>query len=100
LFAAGRIARVHPKNLEKKMARFIKQHGDGDTAFRAGPRGSTSRVGLSVTEPQDDALPPEVITSERNRNRVWRAMSWILFANVLLFWLMTCVTAFSYATGP
>jgi len=82
------------------MARFIKQDWDGDTAFRAFPGGSASpRAGVPVPDPKDDLLPPEVITRERNRNRVWRAMSWILLANVLLFWLMTCVTAFSYATG-
>ena len=37
--------------------------------------------------------------SDRNRHWVWRVMRWILLANVLLFWLMTCVTAFAQTTA-
>lgn len=29
---------------------------------------------------------------DRKRKRVWRALIWIVFANVLLFWLVTCVS--------
>jgi hypothetical protein len=36
----------------------------------------------------------DAVDALRNRNRTWRAISWILFANVVVFWLMTCITAF------
>ncbi len=32
---------------------------------------------------------------DRMRRRVWRAVTWLVFANVLAFWLLTCITAFT-----
>ena len=34
-----------------------------------------------------------VIDGERKRKRIWRALIWGVFANVLLFWLITCASA-------
>lgn len=42
----------------------------------------------------DPDADDDAIDALRNRNRTWRAISWILFANVVVFWLMTCITAF------
>lgn len=42
-------------------------------------------------EPDADSDATDAL---RNRNRTWRAMTWILLANVVVFWLMTCITAF------
>ena len=33
------------------------------------------------------------IDGERKRKRIWRALIWGVFANVLLFWLITCASA-------
>ena len=36
----------------------------------------------------------EVPATERTRRHVWRVLTWAVVANMLLFWLLTCVTAF------
>jgi len=66
-----------------------------------GPNGHHGLSGSDLSDPDSrgESVPPELPAMERNRNRVWRAMSWVLLANALLFWLMTCVTAFARATA-
>jgi hypothetical protein len=81
------------------MAQPVSQDWDRDTAFEPGGHRGVSRSEVSDSARRIDSIPPEVTVSERHRNRIWRAMSWVLLANVLLFWLMTCVTAFARAAA-
>ena len=44
---------------------------------------------------QSAGAEPSTSQGDAMRRRVWRAMTWIVFANVLAFWLLTCITAFT-----
>lgn len=44
---------------------------------------------------QGAGATPQTNPGEVVRRRIWRAMTWLMFANVLAFWLLTCITAFS-----
>ena len=47
-------------------------------------------------DPDDDPAAATAVTNgERKRKRVWRVLTWIIVANVLLFWLLTVSTAFA-----
>ena len=44
-------------------------------------------------------MPAEISASEPANRRIWRAISGILLANVVLFWLLTCIMAFAHTAG-
>ena len=81
------------------MAHRITPNVLRDAAFRQDGCHNDAPFEQSDLAPQDDEKPPELSLNEKNRNRIWRAMSWLLLADVLLFWLMTCVTAFAQSTA-
>lgn len=80
------------------MARtFHTQWQQDSSAFTPGSLCEIARTGSphrSALEQGAGAATP-VSQGEVVRRRVWRAMTWIVFANVLAFWLLTCITAFS-----
>ncbi|MBL0122809.1 MAG: DUF1800 family protein [Betaproteobacteria bacterium] len=80
------------------MAQPISRDWDRDAEFRPNNR-QRSRGFERSQYGMDDEMPPQIPAGDKTRNRVWRAMSWVLLVNVVLFWLMTCVTAFAQTTA-
>ena len=70
------------------MAQPIRRSWDARAPFP----GSTPPYHYDPAEDSDDAIVPAV---EKQQRRLWRAISWVLLANVFAFWLLTCVTAFA-----
>ncbi len=77
------------------MVHPISRDWSRDALFRQGARRHSKALTQSDDGPANNTMPAEKPLIERNRDRVWRAISWVLLANVLFFWLMTCVTAFA-----
>jgi hypothetical protein len=80
------------------MARILRtQWRQKAGAFTPGSLCEIARSGSSHrSEPEPGAgATPQANAGEVVRRRIWRAMTWIMFANVLAFWLLTCITAFS-----
>ena len=57
----------------------------------AGDNGNDGNDGNDLN---DDA----VAASSSKHKRVWRVLTWIIVANVVLFWLLTFTTAFAQTT--
>jgi hypothetical protein len=49
--------------------------------------------------PAEETPRPARTSSEENRDWTWRAIGWVLLANLLLFWSMTCIIAFAQVTA-
>jgi hypothetical protein len=70
--------------------------------FAPDPHGEIARPGSPQRPQGEPVVGVETARAhnahnERMRQRVWRAVTWIVFANVLSFWLLTCITAFTPA---
>ncbi|MBL8524660.1 MAG: DUF1800 family protein [Betaproteobacteria bacterium] len=40
------------------------------------------------------------LSADKSQRRIWRVVSWVLLANVIAFWLLTCATAFAQSVNP
>ena len=77
------------------MAQPISRDWDRDAEFR--PNNRQRSTGFERSQyGMDDEMPPQIPAGDKTRNRVWRAMSWVLLANVVLF-LASPLSA--YVTG-
>ena len=81
------------------MAHPFVQHSDLAVMSRPSAYSCSLRTDESDATRPDIEIPAETAASERTNRRVWRAISWILLANVVLFWLLTCITAFAQTAG-
>jgi hypothetical protein len=80
------------------MARtYHPQWQENAAAFTPGSLCDIARTGPSrrPEAEQSAGLEPTNNQGDAMRRRVWRALTWIVFANVLAFWLLTCITAFT-----
>jgi uncharacterized protein (DUF1800 family) len=84
---------IHCINAKKgtDMAQPIHREWDGVTPFHGNRRHMQEETGGEY-DPN--------FAGEKSQRRVWRAVSWVLLANVIAFWLLTCATAFAQSVNP
>ena len=81
------------------MNRLVAQHPDHDAMSRQCSYRGTMRIDSSDSTGSDASMPAEISASEPANRRIWRAISGILLANVVLFWILTCIMAFAHTAG-
>jgi hypothetical protein len=85
------------RELEKgtEMAQLISNDWGGNAAFAPGGERDVSRFDPSRADAAEAEMLAERQVHQRNHHYVWRAIGWVLLANLLAFWLMTCIIAFA-----
>ena len=79
------------------MAQPIHQEWDGLAPFHGSRQRGHNDSGDSIDTSGDyDAN----LSADKSQRAIWRVVSWVLLANVIAFWLLTCATAFAQSVNP